>query len=139
MQTLTSQVNPKSQQFLHNKKGMQALLDALAQHLEESRFQGTEHHIAKARKRGKLLARERIELLLDQDSPFLEVMPLTGLGVKGTGTGGTLVCGIGLVSGRLCFIQANVGTKKGGTWDYSTGLKMLRSNEIILENALPIL
>ena len=105
--------------------------------MEESRFQGKEVHIARARKRGKLLARERIELVLDEDSPFLELMPLAGLKGKGFGAGGTSVSGIGLVQGKLCAISANVGTRKGGSTDYSTMIKALRMNDITLENKLP--
>jgi len=85
-----------------------------------------------------LLARERIELLLDQDSPFLELMPLAGLENKGSfGAGGTNVSGIGVVSGKICVINANVGTRKGGSVDYATMIKGLRISDIALENRLP--
>lgn len=107
--------------------------------MQQSLFQGSEKHIEKARKKGKLLARERIELLLDPDSPFLELLPLAGLGEKNSGAGGTMVGGIGLVSGKLCLIVANVGTNKGGAIDYATLQKGLRFNEIALENELPVI
>lgn len=107
--------------------------------MQQSLFQGSEKHIEKARKKGKLLARERIELLLDTDSPFLELLPLAGLGEKNSGAGGTMVGGIGLVSGKLCLIVANVGTHKGGAIDYATLQKGLRFNEIALENELPVI
>lgn len=110
----------------------------LEKHLESSRFQGKEKHIERARKREKLLARERIEYLLDQDSPFLELLPLAGMETKGGfGTGGTSVCGVGLVSGKLCMISANVGTRKGGSIDYATNFKALRIGQIARENKLP--
>jgi len=83
------------------------------------------------------LARERIELLLDEDSPFLELLPLAGLEAKGFGAGGTSVCGIGLVQGKLCVINANVGTRKGGSVDYSTMAKSMRVGDITIENKLP--
>ena len=117
---------------------MKKLVDLLEKHMTESRFQGKEHHLARARKRGKLLARERIELLLDQDSPFLELLPLAGMKRSGGfGSGGTNVSGIGLVSGKLCMINANVGTRKGGSVDYATAFKGLRIGQITRENALP--
>ncbi|MBI1286561.1 MAG: acyl-CoA carboxylase subunit beta [Flavobacteriales bacterium] len=134
---LTSKVNTKTQQYASNREGMLKLLEKLEKHYEESRFQGQEKHIERARSKGKLLARERIELLLDQDSPFLELLPLAGLGGKGFGTGGTTVGGIGIVSGRLCLVVSNVGTNKGGSIDFPTLQKAMRLNEIAEENELP--
>ncbi len=117
---------------------MLKFVEELEKHSEKGRFQGKDKHIARARKRGKLLARERIELLLDQDSPFLELMPLAGLENKGSfGAGGTNVSGIGVVSGKICVINANVGTRKGGSVDYATMIKGLRISDIALENRLP--
>lgn len=134
---LTSKVNTKTQQYASNREGMLKLLEKFEKHYEESRFQGQEKHIERARSNGKLLARERIELLLDQDSPFLELLPLAGLGGKGFGTGGTTVGGIGIVSGRLCLVVSNVGTNKGGSIDFPTLQKAMRLNEIAEENELP--
>ena len=85
-----------------------------------------------------MLARERIEWTLDQDSPFLELLPLAGMERKGGfGTGGTNVSGIGLVAGKLCMINSNVGSRKGGSVDYATAFKGLRLGEIARENRLP--
>ncbi|MCL4149809.1 UNVERIFIED_CONTAM: hypothetical protein GTU68_027514 [Idotea baltica] len=117
---------------------MQALVDLLDKHLIDSKFQGKESSIERARKRGKFLARERIELLLDQDSPFLELLPLAGMEKKGGfGAGGTNVCGIGIVSGKMCIINSNVGTRKGGSVDYTTVFKSFRIGQITLECKLP--
>ncbi len=138
MGRLRSKVNVNSAAAQANREEMLALLADLAKHMEASRFQGKEKHIAKARKRDKLLARERLELVLDQDSPFLELLPLAGLkNKKGFGAGGTCVSGIGLVQGKLCMINSNVGTRKGGSIDYPTMAKSLRINQITLENSLP--
>ena len=138
MQKLVSHINTQSSQFEENFKANQALIAELEKHMAESRFQGKEKHINRARKRGKLLARERIQLCLDRDSPFLELLPLAGMKQKGGfGTGGTNVSGIGLVSGSLCMINANVGTRKGGSVDYATAFKSLRIGEIVRENGLP--
>lgn len=138
MQVLHSQVNPNSPSFQENQAEMLALVHKLEGHLEESRFQGKEKHIERARQRGKMLARERLELVLDRDSPFLELLPLAGMQQKGGfGAGGTNVSGIGLVQGKLCMINANVGTRKGGSVDYATTFKAIRIGDITRENRLP--
>ena len=140
MSVLQSNINIQSAAAKENHQAMLGLVHELNKNLEESRFQGKEKHIERARKRGKLLARERIELVLDQDSPFLELMPLAGLQNKGGfGAGGTNVSGIGLVSGKLCLVNSNVGTRKGGSVDYATTFKSLRIGEIAMENKLPVI
>ncbi len=138
MQVLKSNINTNSKQFKQNYEEMLGFVQQLEGHLEKSRAQGKPKHIERARKRGKLLARERIELLLDKDSPFLELLPLAGMERKGGfGAGGTNVCGIGLVSGKLCMISSNVGTRKGGSVDWATAFKGLRIGDIARENRLP--
>ena len=138
MRPLISKINPLSESFQTNQSAMQKLVDKLEKHLEESRFQGKDSSIERARKRGKFLARERIELLLDQDSPFLELLPLAGMQNKGGfGAGGTTVSGIGLVEGKLCMINSNVGTRKGGAVDYATVFKGFRIGQITRECRLP--
>ena len=138
MPVLKTKLNTNDSAHQANKAQMLKLLEELNTNLEKSRFQGKEKHILRARKKNKLLARERIELLLDQDSPFLELLPLAGLLNKSSfGPGGTSVSGIGLVQGKLCIINSNVGTRKGGSIDAPTMQKSLRINEIALENKLP--
>ena len=137
MQTIQSNINTNTQVFKDNREGMLELLKKLDGHLEDSRFQGQERHISKARAQGKMLARERLDFVMDQDSPFLELLPLAGLGGKGFGTGGTTVGGIGIVSGRLVMIVSNVGTNKSGSIDFPTLQKAMRLNEIAEENELP--
>ena len=138
MAQIGTQINPKDSSFLENKKKMLESINMLESYLEESKSHGTEKSIKRARSRKKMLARERIEYLLDKDSPFLELLPLAGLKNKsGFGPGGTNITGIGLVSNKLCMIQSNVGTKKGGSVDYTTSYKSLRIGEIIEKNKLP--
>ena len=139
MRPIRTSIDKNSNQYRDNEAVMRALVEDLHARMEESRSQGKDRHIAKARAQGKLLARERLELCLDRDSPFLELLPLAGLGGKGFGTGGTTVGGIGLVSGRLCMLISNVGTNKGGAVDYATLQKGLRLSEIAMENALPVI
>jgi len=138
MQVLRSKINANSQQFQKNVAGMKELLTKYESAMEQSRFQGKEKSIARARKRGKFLARERLNLLLDKDSPFLELLPLAGMERKGGfGAGGTNVAGIGIVSGKLCMVSSNVGTRKGGSVDFHTTFKSLRIGQIARENKLP--
>ena len=139
MRPIKSAIHPKSQNYLENHQQMTKLVEELQGHLQKSLFQGKEKHIAKAQKAGKMLARERIELLLDQDSFFLELLPLIGLQGKGFGPGGTAVCGIGLVANRLCMINANVGSNRGGSIDKATLDKSIRMSEIAMENGLPVI
>ncbi len=113
-------------------------LGRASRHYEAARFQGREKHIQKARAQGKLLARERIAYLLDEGSPFLELLPLAGLGSTTSSPGGTTVGGIGLVSGHWTLVISNVGTEKGGAVDLPTLQKSLRLSEIALENRLPV-
>ena len=137
MQTIQSKVNTNSASYKKNYEDMFKKIEELNKHLESSRFQGEQKHIDKAHSLGKMLARERIEMVLDPDSFFLELLPLTGLGGKGFGPGGTLVAGIGLVSGKLTAITANVGSNKGGAIDLATLQKAMRLSEIATENRLP--
>ena len=138
MAQIGTQINPKDSSFLENKKKMLESINMLESYLEESKSHGTEKSVKRARSRKKMLARERIEYLLDKDSPFLELLPLSGLkNDSGFGPGGTNITGIGLVSNKLCMIQSNVGTKKGGSVDYATSYKSLRIGEIIEKNKLP--
>lgn len=138
MAIIKSRINPQSASYKENYQKMLSKIEELSKHLKASLYQGEEKHISKAKTLGKFQARERIELLLDQDSPFLELLPLAGLGVKGGfGTGGTMVAGIGFVSGKMCLVTANVGTNKGGAIDIATLKKALRISEIGQENNLP--
>jgi len=139
MRPIQSKINTQSKSFRENEQKMTALMEELEQKLRESLSQGSEKHLKKAREAGKFSARERVELLLDKDSPFLELLPLAGLGLDGFGAGGTIVTGIGLVSGKLCMINSNIGTKKGGAIDYATLQKGLRTGQIAMENRLPMI
>jgi acetyl-CoA carboxylase carboxyltransferase component len=89
------------------------------------------------RERGKLSARERIELLLDQDTPFLELSPLAGWG-SDFATGASIVTGIGVVEGVECLVTANDPTVRGGASNPWTLKKALRANEIAFANRLPV-
>ena len=103
---------------------------------------GGEKNAAKQKEKGKLLARERIAYLLDQDSEFLEVGAFAADGMyaaQGGCPSAGVVCGIGYVSGRQCMIVANDATVKAGAWFPMTAKKNLRAQEIAMENRLPVI
>ncbi len=97
---------------------------------------GGEKYVERHRKRGKLLARERIELLLDEDAPFLELSPLAAWGTDYR-VGASLVTGIGVVEGVECLISASDPTVKGGASNPWTTKKSFRAADIAAQNRLP--
>ncbi|MEN8706662.1 MAG: carboxyl transferase domain-containing protein, partial [Nocardioides marinisabuli] len=118
-----------------------ALLDRLAE-LGELRAQanlgGGESAVARHRARGKLTVRERIELLLDRDSPFLELSPYAAWGTDFP-VGASVVTGIGVVEGVEVMISANDATVRGGTSNPYTFRKTQRAHEIAETNRLPFI
>ncbi|HVC02345.1 MAG TPA: carboxyl transferase domain-containing protein [Steroidobacteraceae bacterium] len=101
---------------------------------------GSPQTVAKHRGRGRLLARERVDLLLDQGAPFLEFSALAAYGLYGDEVPAAgIVTGIGRIAGRECVVVANDPTVKGGTYYPMTVKKHLRAQEIALENRLPCL
>jgi acyl-CoA carboxylase subunit beta len=99
---------------------------------------GGPRYVQRHRERGKLLARERIELLVDPDSPFLELSPLAGYGT-GFPVGGSVVTGIGVVSDTECVLIASDPTVRGGSTNPWTLRKSLRASDIALRNRLPLI
>jgi len=132
-----TKIDTTSAEFTENYKGMEKLVQQLNERLALSRSHGEEKYIKKHVSKGGLLARERIELLLDEDSPFIELMPFAGYGMKNQTMGGSLVAGIGLVCGVECLISSNVSTIKGGAVNKAALKKTLRLNEIAMQNRLP--
>lgn len=94
---LKSKVVPSTPEFQQNFSEMLALCDDLNNKLTECLEQGRDKDVLRHYKRGQLLARERIELLLDRDTPFLELMPLAGYGQDGIPPGASVIAGIGIV------------------------------------------
>ncbi|MBL8783267.1 MAG: acyl-CoA carboxylase subunit beta [Deltaproteobacteria bacterium] len=137
MERLRSHLRTRSETYRQNREGMLAALGKLDSALAESRAGGGDKYIERFRQRGKLLPRERIELLLDPGSYFLEVQPLMGHGIRGVGSGGGLIGGIGIVSGVECVITANESTLKGGAINEWGLKKSLRLAEIAEQNGLP--
>ena len=136
MQRWETQVDTNSESFRANREAMGALLAELEAQLELARAGGGERSVARLRSRGKMLVRERIELLLDRDSPFLELSPLAGY-YTDYAVGGGLVTGIGVVSGVECVIAANDPTVLGGAITPVSMKKTDRALEISRINRLP--
>jgi 3-methylcrotonyl-CoA carboxylase beta subunit len=114
------------------------LVDELRARRAEAALGGPEKSRLRHTERGKLLARDRVDHLLDAGSPFLEVAPLAGYGLYGgDAPSGGVVAGIGLVHGRHVMVVANDATVKGGTYYPITVKKHLRAQEIAAENRLP--
>ncbi|MFC7358968.1 carboxyl transferase domain-containing protein [Nocardioides astragali] len=124
---------------------MRDLVDDLRTRLARVRLGGSDNARRKHTDRGKLLARDRVDRLLDPGSPFLELSPLAAFGMYAGGPGGDdyavpsagVVAGIGRVSGRECVIVANDATVKGGTYYPMTVKKHLRAQTVAAENHLP--
>lgn len=135
----TSHLNTSSEQYQQNVHNMLALNDMLSSYQKKALYQGTEKRKAAQLKSKGLLARDRIELLLDQDSFFLELLPFVGLESDELNAGGTTISGIGCISGRLCMVNSNIGTLKGGTIDLITLNKLKRIYAIAKQNGLPMI
>jgi 3-methylcrotonyl-CoA carboxylase beta subunit len=138
MAKIASKIDIRSPEYTANYAAMAALSENLRQVLQRNALGGSPAARDKHVRGGKLLARERVDALLDPGSPFLELSPLAAHGVYDDDLPGAgLVSGIGQVSGRACMIVANDPTVKGGTYYPLTVKKHLRAQEIAAENALP--
>ncbi|KRF11865.1 acetyl-CoA carboxylase carboxyltransferase subunit [Nocardioides sp. Soil796] len=138
MTTLRTAVDPRGDQFQENRAVQEAALAELEQQLDLARAGGGAKYGDRHRARGKMLARERIELLLDRDAPFLEFSSLAAWGTQFT-VGASIVTGLGVVSGVECVIIAHDPTVRGGTMNPYTLRKNLRALDIAKTNRLPVI
>lgn len=138
MTTLRSTLDTGSPEYLAAAEAMTAKLAELDTEFAKVVAGGGPEKLARHRKRGKLTARERIELLIDEDSPFLELCPLAAWGSEFQ-VGASTVTGIGVVEGVECMIVAPDPTVRGGTSNPWTLRKTLRVNDIVRENRLPVI
>jgi acetyl-CoA carboxylase carboxyltransferase component len=139
MEPLRSLVDPTSDQYRSNHEAMRAALERLQAELKRSTEGGGAKYVDRHIERGKLLPRERVELLLDEGSYFLEIAPLAGIGMQGESPGAGVIGGIGLVCGRECLIIANEATLKGGATSEAGLWKNARLAEIARQNSLPVI
>ncbi|MGI8881165.1 MAG: acyl-CoA carboxylase subunit beta [Jatrophihabitans sp.] len=138
MTRLATHVDAGTAQFAANRAAMLDKLEELDAEYAKAIAGGGSKYTERHHRRGKLLARERIELLLDPGSPFLELSTLAGWGSDFT-VGASLVTGIGVVEGVECLLVANDPTVRGGASNPWTVRKSLRANEIALQNRLPLI
>jgi 3-methylcrotonyl-CoA carboxylase beta subunit len=138
MTIIKSTIDPRSDEFRANHSAMTQVVAELRQTIDRITLGGSERARQKHLERGKLLPRERVRLLLDEGSPFLELSQLAAHGMYDDQVPAAgLISGIGRVSGQECMILANDATVKGGTYYPMTVKKHLRAQEIARENRLP--
>ena len=143
MPVIQSKLNARSAEFQANAAAMQTVVDDLRKHVERVALGGPEAARDKHVARGKLLPRQRVEMLLDPGTPFLELSPLAAMNMypdrdgSDSAPGAGVITGIGRVSGVDCLIVCNDATVKGGTYYPMTVKKHLRAQEIAQQNHLP--
>ncbi|MBV8625274.1 MAG: methylcrotonoyl-CoA carboxylase [Herbaspirillum sp.] len=147
MPQIESKLNPRSDEFQHNREAMQRIVDDLREKVAAITEGGGQAAREKHLARGKLLPRERVQMLLDPGTPFLEFSQLAAYGMyrekdrdgnlKDAAPSAGIITGIGRVAGLECVIVCNDATVKGGTYYPMTAKKHLRAQEIAEFNHLP--
>jgi 3-methylcrotonyl-CoA carboxylase beta subunit len=143
MPILETKLNARSADFQANASAMRALVDDLNAQIAKTALGGGDAARAKHTGRGKLLPRDRVQMLLDPGTPFLELSPLAAMGMYPDRDGSDsapcagVIAGIGRVSGVDCMIVCNDATVKGGTYYPMTVKKHLRAQEVAQQNRLP--
>ncbi|MCU1413036.1 MAG: acetyl-CoA carboxylase carboxyltransferase subunit [Microbacteriaceae bacterium] len=138
MTVITSHIDPTSEEYLANRRALLEQIDSLNAQYAIALAGGGEKAVHRHHSRGRLTARERIELLVDPDSAFLELSTLAAWGTE-FGLGAAIVTGVGVVVGVECMIIAHDPTMRGGAMNPYTLKKNLRALEIAKENRLPVL
>ncbi len=136
---LSSHLDVRGPTFESNREQNLKLLEPVNAALQKSLEGGGPRYTERHKARGKLLPRERVELLLDRDSAFLELCPLAGNEVDGHAPGASVIGGIGRVSGVECLVTANESTVKGGSMSELSVIKSRRLSEIGMANRLPFI
>ncbi|MBM6547273.1 acyl-CoA carboxylase subunit beta [Janibacter sp. YIM B02568] len=138
MPVLTPQVDRDSEEFARNRSSLLERVALLDEQLRTARAGGGPTYVERHRSRDKMPVRERIDLLLDRGSPFLELSALAGWGSEFT-VGASVVTGIGVVSGVECVLVGNDPTVRGGASNPFTWKKIIRALEIARHNRLPVI
>ncbi|MBL4878331.1 MAG: methylcrotonoyl-CoA carboxylase, partial [Hyphomonas sp.] len=140
MARLETAVLTASEIYARNHLAQSARVETLRARIAEATSGGRPDMVERHRKRGKLLVRERIDLLVDPGTAFLELSSLSAYGQYGGEVPGAgIVTGIGIVHGLPCMVIANDATVKGGSFYHETVQKHIRAQEIAAENRLPCL
>ncbi|WP_027574486.1 carboxyl transferase domain-containing protein [Bradyrhizobium sp. WSM1743] len=135
---LHSSIDPSSSDFARNSEAMRGLVADLREKLSQVAGGGGEASRNRHTARGKMLARQRVDLLVDPGTSFLELSPLAAYGLYGGDVhSASVITGVGRISGRECVIVANDATIKGGTYYPMTVKKHLRAQDIARQNNLP--
>src|SRR6202047_1140926 len=138
MPALPTTIDPSSEIYRVNRRALEEALDKVNEQLAAARAGGGDQYVARHKERGKLLARERIELLVDRDSAFLELAALAAWGTEYQG-GASSIVGIGVVEGVECLISAHDPTVRGGAMNPYSFRKGARASDIALQNRLPVI
>jgi acyl-CoA carboxylase subunit beta len=138
VQVLGTNLDPRSDEYQANRAAMEEKLAEFESLMEQARQGGGDKYVKRHRDRGRLLARERIELLVDRDSPFLELSTLAAWGTD-KNLGANVVTGIGVVEGVECAILAHDPTSQAGSMNRYSVAKTLRIMDIANENRLPLI
>jgi acetyl-CoA carboxylase carboxyltransferase component len=138
MTVLNTVIDPRNPAYLENRDTMLERLAAFETACEAARAGGGEKWVTRHHARGKLLPRERVEMLLDQDTPFLELSPVAAWGTD-FAVGASVVTGIGVVEGVECVVVANDPTVDGGAVNPYTAGKIRRAARIASVNRLPLI
>jgi 3-methylcrotonyl-CoA carboxylase beta subunit len=138
MQRIETKIRTSDAEYQENRRSYEALVTELRARVQAAQAGGPEDQRRRHHERGKLLARERIDALIDPSTPFLELSPLAAHGMfNNEAPAAGIVTGIGVIHGRESVIVANDATVKGGTYYPITVKKHLRAQEIAFENRLP--
>jgi acyl-CoA carboxylase subunit beta len=135
---LSTELDPASDAFAESRAAMLERLSELGDAQGQAVAGGGERYVERHRSRGKLLARERIELLLDEGTPFLELSPIAAWGTDFP-VGASVVTGVGVVEGVECVISANDPTVRGGTTNPYSLRKTFRAYEVARRNRMPLI
>src|SRR5919198_177377 len=138
MTVLKTSVDPSTAEYQANRAALLELIAQIEAEHAKAVAGGGDKYVARHHQRGKLLVRERIELLLDPGAPFLELSPLAAWSSEYT-VGASVVTGIGVVEGVECLISGSDPTVRGGASNPYTLKKTLRADEIALQNRLPVI
>ncbi|ETS77223.1 hypothetical protein PFICI_11097 [Pestalotiopsis fici W106-1] len=134
-----SALDLRQSQYDENRQSWSVLLDKFEHALSKTSSEGSPEATARHMAKGQLLVRDRVSLVLDQDSPFLELGVFMGYNLKDSSPCASLIGGIGNVCGRPVMILAHIPTQSGGAWNEMTVIKQNRITEIATENGLPII
>jgi len=139
MRRIKSNIDTKSTEYRSYEKHNLKIIAELNDRQQKARYERPERDVKRLRKQNKMLVRERIDLLLDPGTPFLELSTLgANMAYDGTVPSAALVSGIGIINGREVMVMASDSSIKGGAWYPLTVKKIVRTLDIAIENLLPM-